>query len=334
MRKITKKQEGRAIKEELLKILRCPKCKTELDLKETIYELKEIKSGILICKKCQKEYKIINFIPLMVDTLDPCFQKLETVKQWGRQWAEENFIKNSKYYSKELLDLELQEWGLPDKNWFEGKKILDAGCGNGRHCLIFKRFKFACCVAFDLSGSVYYMLHKKEFEGIHLVRADIMNPPFEDGYFDFVLARQTLQHTKNAGLATKVLTTTLRQEGYFVSSFYKTPEKFTTLCKLRLIQLIRKILSIFPERFVYYFTWLSIPCYKYKILYPIARLIFIQSKYDKSDSTTWGMNHDQYINSYQNTYTREEVIKFLNDAYLYNHIESREWPNMFCSTKK
>lgn len=319
------------MKDSLLKILRCPIEKAELTLKDQVYEKEEIKSGNLVCNKCGTKYAIINFIPVMLTNAEQ-FQSMDSVNQWGFQWHAEEFMVNTIYYEKDFLKVEYDEWNLPE-NWLNGKKILDAGCGNGRHSLILKWFDYEEVVAFDLSDSVYYMLHKPEFENIHLVRADMANPPFPYDYFDMVLARQVLQHTKNPSGSIKSLTKVLKKGGYFIGSLYKTPEKFLTLFKLRLIGAIRWFLQLFPSKVIYYFTWLSIPMYKYKIFYPLARLIFIQSKYDKTDDFTWCLNHDQYITSYQYTFTRDEAVSYFKEAGLDDLVESAEWENLFRSTK-
>ncbi len=46
-------------------ILRCPKCKGELEL-VVEREEKEIEEGILICDRCDKDYPIVKGIPKML----------------------------------------------------------------------------------------------------------------------------------------------------------------------------------------------------------------------------------------------------------------------------
>ena len=146
-------------------------------------------------------------------------------------------------------------------------------------------------------------------------------------------ARQVLQHTEDPPGSILGLSRVLKDAGYFVGSLYMTPERPLTLFKLRFIETLRKALSIFPPRFIYYFTWLSIPCYRYWFLRPIGRLFFIRSPYDPSPAFTWNLNHDQYIGSYQRTYTREETRRFFAEAGLTALVESTEWPNMYRATK-
>ncbi len=53
------------MKRNLMDILRCPKCKGELELKVTLEE-KEIEEGVLICYNCEKDYPIEKGIPNML----------------------------------------------------------------------------------------------------------------------------------------------------------------------------------------------------------------------------------------------------------------------------
>jgi uncharacterized protein YbaR (Trm112 family) len=51
------------MKPDLIEILCCPACKTELDLNITKEENNDIIEGKLICKKCNFEYPIQDGIP-------------------------------------------------------------------------------------------------------------------------------------------------------------------------------------------------------------------------------------------------------------------------------
>ena len=51
------------MKKDLMDILCCPICKKDLELKITNEEKNEIIQGVLICKKCNKNYSIEDGIP-------------------------------------------------------------------------------------------------------------------------------------------------------------------------------------------------------------------------------------------------------------------------------
>ena len=51
---------------ELMEILVCPMCRSELDLNITNQEGDEIVEGVLTCAKCDETYPIVNTIPNML----------------------------------------------------------------------------------------------------------------------------------------------------------------------------------------------------------------------------------------------------------------------------
>ena len=54
------------MKESTLDILCCPVCKGNLKLKDARKKGEDIVSGILVCEKCGKEYRINDGIPDLV----------------------------------------------------------------------------------------------------------------------------------------------------------------------------------------------------------------------------------------------------------------------------
>lgn len=319
------------MKHELAQYLRCPVCRNRLDLAVEREARGEVMEGALACRGCPERFAIKNYIPLMLPAGHP-HQEPDTVELWGFQWTCDRLNRQTRYYDDDFLELEFSQWHVPEE-WFPGKMVLDAGCGNGRHSLILNRL--GCRVfAIDLSGAIEAMLFRPEFEGVHLIRGDIALPPFEEGFFDLVLARQVLQHTEDPPRTIGELAKITRPGGYFVGSMYMTPERSLARMKIRLIDLLRRLMRPLPRKFIYYFTWLSVPLYKYRPLRPLGRIFFIRSRYDDSDAFTWNLNHDQYITSYQATYTREETRRFFRDAGLCDLVESTEWPNMYRAVRR
>lgn len=54
------------MKKELMDILVCPMCRSELDLRITEQEGEEIVEGVLTCTECGETYPIQNTIPNML----------------------------------------------------------------------------------------------------------------------------------------------------------------------------------------------------------------------------------------------------------------------------
>jgi len=76
----------------------------------------------------------------------------------------------------------------------EGKNVLDAGCGTGR---LIKRLK-------DLKGNIYGCdisekmlgIARKKNSGVEFLKADLENMPYEDAFFDVVIAGFVIVHFK------------------------------------------------------------------------------------------------------------------------------------------
>ena len=91
---------------------------------------------------------------------------------------------------------------LKNLNWKEGK-ILDLGCGNCRNLLAFKNLD---CYGIDFSKNM--LIEARKFTKKHnfkvkLKQASIEKIPFEDNYFDYILAVAVLHHLKDPKTSVK-----------------------------------------------------------------------------------------------------------------------------------
>ncbi len=84
---------------------------------------------------------------------------------------------------------------LPLFGEINGKKILDVGAGTGRFALILFNAG-AQVVALDVSSEMLKMLANKN-KKIEIVVGEAENLPFEEDYFDFVVATFLVVHLKN-----------------------------------------------------------------------------------------------------------------------------------------
>src|SRR5688500_12183773 len=116
------------MKEKLLDLLACPKCGGDILLADAgRYEEKEIIEGVLSCKKCEREYKVVRGVPRFADLGKVEQEKVETARNFGWQWT--HFTQEDERYAEQLLG-----WLQPVKpEFFRDKIVLEGGCGKGRH---------------------------------------------------------------------------------------------------------------------------------------------------------------------------------------------------------
>ena len=77
------------------------------------------------------------------------------------------------------------------------KRILDAGCGNGRHVrhLLHRADPDAFISAFDLSQRMLTRAHRRvKSERVHYVAADMTRLPYPDDFFDAIVCGWVLEH--------------------------------------------------------------------------------------------------------------------------------------------
>ncbi len=109
-----------------------------------------------------------------------------------------------------------------------GAKILDIGCGHGRHVCGASPFKGITTIGADKSladvrqAKTHIRLHEeygKPFAGRwSLVCADIMELPFPDGAFDGIICSEVLEHIENDKKAAKELYRILAEKGVLAVS--------------------------------------------------------------------------------------------------------------------
>jgi SAM-dependent methyltransferase len=152
----------------------------------------EVEAGELVCEACGLRWPIRGGIPRLVPA-DLVEQQRKTANAFGWQW--QHFAEMHPEFEAQFLDW-LDPIGRDD---FVGKRVLDAGCGLGRHSYFAASYGAREVVALDLSDAVETAQRNlAQFETVHVIQGDLLRPPLrtaaEGGGFDLVYSIGVLHH--------------------------------------------------------------------------------------------------------------------------------------------
>ncbi len=142
----------------------------------------------------------------------------ETALSFGYEWH--RFPEMYEEWEKQFLNY-MQPHG-PD--FFRGKKVLDAGCGNGRFAYYAAKYG-AEVWAIDLGPAVEVARKNTEPYNVHVVQADLHNPPFALESFDFIYSIGVLHHLPDPEPAFQNLLRFLKPGGTVQIYLYWKPEQ-------------------------------------------------------------------------------------------------------------
>ncbi len=192
----------------------------------------------------------------------------QTKESFSSQWSKipkgKDLIGDEEFESNQIKLL--SEYTSKDPSWFKGKKVLDAGCGNGRWSYLFHKLGAeVTSIDQSLSGieNVRKLIPKDEFRAIQV---DILNPQEFNGSFDFVWSYGVTHHTGNTQLAVKNISNWVRSEGFIFLMIYGEPtndleyKEVTNYIKLRqktrymsFDQKVEFLSTLYPEELIHPF---------------------------------------------------------------------------------
>ncbi len=244
---------------ELLKILRCPSCRHELNcLPEKISAKNLIIEGKLQCVHCSKNYPIVRSIPRFVPMEN-------YAASFGYQWNLYKYTQVDKYSKANFSEQRFfSETGWSRENT-KNNWILDAGCGNGRFIEVCS--KLDCQIvgldissAIDAAGELFH-----DRENVHLVQASIFDLPFADESFDKCYSIGVIQHTPDPKKAVDSLPRVIKKEGALVLTIYER-KPWTLLYSKYWLRPITKRMN---QKVLLWMIKLLSP-----ILFPITEILF------------------------------------------------------------
>lgn len=141
-----------------------------------------------------------------------------------------------------------------------GKKVLDLGCGTGRHTKILKK-RGAKVWGIDISPRMLEIA-KREIKGVDFKVGSVYKLPYKPKFFDIVFAGLCVSYFENLDKAFKEINRVLKRNGIFVFSFGHPLINVTSYIKGK-PRNYRKIGDYFKEEKTYA-NW---PVFKIKMPY-------------------------------------------------------------------
>jgi len=136
-------------------------------------------------------------------------EQVDTARSFGYEWQQfsemlPEYEKNFRWYFERF-----------SAEAFSGKRVLDAGCGTGRHTFHVARNGAREVIAMDLSQAIEVAArNNRQNANTHFIQADIYHPPFPPASFDFVYSLGVLHHLPDPEKGFRTLLPLLRADGF------------------------------------------------------------------------------------------------------------------------
>ena len=249
----------------------------------------------------------------------------ETAKSFGYEWQT---------FSEMLPDYESNfrwyfERFMPDS--FTGKRVLDAGCGTGRHTFHMAGSGAGEVVAMDFSQAIEVAARNNlDNQNTHFVQADIYHPPFLPDTFDFVYSLGVLHHLPDPEKGFRALLPLLRAGNYINIYLYWNLEGEAAWRRVLLSAVtgVRQVTTRMPHGLLKKLSWLFAASFQVAFVLPSRALASFKATQSLADRVPLGHyrkysfrvlytdQFDRFSAPIENRYSRAEVAAWFERARL------------------
>jgi len=172
--------------------------------------------------------------------------RVETARSFGFEWS--RFPEMRAEWESNFRDYMSPH--TPES--FRGKRVLDAGCGSGRHAYYAAR-NGAEVWAVDIGSAVEVAkANNQSLDNVRVAQADIHHLPFEPESFDLVYSIGVLHHLPDPESAFRNLLRYIKPGGWIQIYLYWRPEnQQLKRVLLSLVTAARRITTRIPHRLLY-----------------------------------------------------------------------------------
>jgi SAM-dependent methyltransferase/uncharacterized protein YbaR (Trm112 family) len=318
-----------------LETLRCPNCEAALTASD----------DALTCASCGDSFPLLLGTPrLLVPSLrqellgkpsarpaaravvdEDTDAKLRAAASFSFEWQRFQFHQLRADWEKNFLDY-MQPRG---PEFFRGKRVLDAGCGSGRHTYYAAKFG-AEVVAVDLSDAIdVARANTGEIGQVCTIQADLYNLPFASESFDFIYCIGVLHHLPDPEAAFRNLLRYLKPGGEIQIYVYWRPEGWSVKrALLSIVDAMRCLTIRLPHRLLYGLSYpLAGLAYAgfvlpYRLLRSVpgtaglAERLPMRQYADYSFRVCVNDQFDRFSTPIENRYTKAEIEAWLERAGL------------------
>ncbi len=239
-----------------------------------------------------------------------------TAEAFGLEWTTHGALRRL-YASEADLWREFDTFRIP-LEMFQGKRVLDAGCGMGRWSYAAAKSGACHVVGFDLHDGVYAARRLTQDAGrVSVLKANIFALPFPEEAFDSIISIGVLHHTGDTHRAIRELVTLLKPGGGLFIQLYETRGEVKDRRMARLLQITNRM----PKWLLYRICVLLVAARYVPLLKNLVQAVnhFVQIVSFGKHRTFWrnvADTYDWHCCPYRTFHTAEELRQVLAEAGL------------------